>query len=197
MTLGERIRKVRRALDLTQQEFAGRIGMKRNSIAQVEMGRNTSEQTISSICREFGVREVWLRTGEGAMFAPAPTSALDALAVEKNLTYGDYVFIEKFLKMKSESRQVIMEFMIEFSKDILADDGFQISDPAGPVGKTSANLPQEMPDAELHAELERQVAELERQNQEMAERLESLEKEDAEWEEKEAVARSTAPSQSH
>ena len=68
LTLGERIKKVRKALDLTQQEFADRIGMKRNSIAQVEMGRNTSEQTIFSICREFNVNETWLRTGEGELF---------------------------------------------------------------------------------------------------------------------------------
>lgn len=65
LTLGERIKKVRKDLDLTQQEFADRIGMKRNSIAQVEMGRNTSEQTIVSICREFNVNETWLRTGVG------------------------------------------------------------------------------------------------------------------------------------
>ena len=68
MTLGERIKKVRKTLDLTQHEFSDRIGMKRNSIAQVEMGRNTSEQTIISICREFNVNETWLRTGEGEMF---------------------------------------------------------------------------------------------------------------------------------
>ena len=68
MTLGERIKKMRKALDLTQQEFADRIGMKRNSIAQVETGRNTSDQTITSICREFNVSETWLRTGEGEMF---------------------------------------------------------------------------------------------------------------------------------
>lgn len=68
LTLGERIKKVRKTLDLTQQEFSDRIGMKRNSIAQVEMGRNTSEQTIISICREFNINETWLRTGKGEMF---------------------------------------------------------------------------------------------------------------------------------
>jgi len=50
--------------------FADRIGMKRNSIAQIELGRNTSEQTIFSICREFNVNEDWLRNGNGDMFLP-------------------------------------------------------------------------------------------------------------------------------
>lgn len=68
LTLGERIKKIRRALDLTQREFGERISMKQNSVAQIEMGRNTSDQTIASICREFNVNETWLRTGEGEMF---------------------------------------------------------------------------------------------------------------------------------
>lgn len=68
LTLGERIKKVRRALDLTQREFGERISIKQNSVAQIEMGRNTSDQTIFSICREFSVSETWLRTGEGEMF---------------------------------------------------------------------------------------------------------------------------------
>ena len=51
----ERIRKLRKTLELTQQEFGKRIGMKRNSIALIEGGRNTSEQTIFAICREFNV----------------------------------------------------------------------------------------------------------------------------------------------
>lgn len=70
MTIGERIKTLRKKLDLTQKMFADRIGMKRNSIAQIELGRNTSEQTIFSICREFNVNEDWLRNGNGDMFLP-------------------------------------------------------------------------------------------------------------------------------
>lgn len=67
-TTNTRIRKLRKALDLTQQEFAKRIGMKQNSIALIESGRKTSDQTILTICREFHVNEEWLRTGTGEMF---------------------------------------------------------------------------------------------------------------------------------
>lgn len=65
----DRIKKLRKALDLTQQEFADRIGMKQNTIATYEMGRATpSDPTINNICKEFNVNETWLRTGEGEMF---------------------------------------------------------------------------------------------------------------------------------
>ena len=59
---------MRRSLDLTQREFGERISIKQNSVAQIEMGRNTSDQTVFSICREFNVNETWLRTGDGDMF---------------------------------------------------------------------------------------------------------------------------------
>ena len=65
----DRLKKLRKELDLTQQAFADKIGMKQNTIAQYEMGRTTpSDAIIFSICREFGVNEKWLRSSEGEMF---------------------------------------------------------------------------------------------------------------------------------
>lgn len=67
--MNERLKKLRKELDMTQQEFADRIGVKRNSLANYETGRNTPiDAIVVSICREFNVNENWLRTGEGDMF---------------------------------------------------------------------------------------------------------------------------------
>lgn len=64
-----RIKELRKVLDLTQQEFADRIGMKRNTVANYETNRNEpSNSVVSLICRQFNVNENWLRTGEGDMF---------------------------------------------------------------------------------------------------------------------------------
>lgn len=111
--MNERIKKLRKALDLTQQEFGSRIGMKQNTIALIESGRNTSDQTIFSICREFSVNENWLRTGNGEMFKPDSCDALDALASEYGLSHGDYILIEKFISMKPQSRQVLVDYITE------------------------------------------------------------------------------------
>lgn len=66
--MGNRIKELRQALGLTQQEFADRIGVKRGAIANYEIGRNASDTAVALICREFGVSEHWLRTGDGEMF---------------------------------------------------------------------------------------------------------------------------------
>lgn len=67
--MNERIKQLRTYLHLTQQEFADRIKVKRNTVATYEMGRSTpSGAVVSLICTEFSVNEKWLRTGEGEPF---------------------------------------------------------------------------------------------------------------------------------
>jgi len=69
VNIGERIKKLRKHLDLTQQKFGERLGIKGNTVAQYELGRNEPiDAVLSLICREFSVNENWLRTGEGEMF---------------------------------------------------------------------------------------------------------------------------------
>lgn len=67
--MNSRIKELRKNLNLTQQEFANRLGVNRNNIAGYETGtRNPSDGVISLICREFNVNENWLRNGNGEIF---------------------------------------------------------------------------------------------------------------------------------
>lgn len=75
-TIGSRIKEVRVVKDLTQQSFADRIGISRGALANYEVDRNEPiDAVIALICREFGIRELWLRTGEGEMFKPVNRDA--------------------------------------------------------------------------------------------------------------------------
>lgn len=132
----DRIKKLRKDLDLTQREFGERIGIKGNTIANYELGRNEPiDAVISLICREFNVNEEWIRDGTGEMFKPSPSSALDALAAEYGLDHGSYIAIEKFLKLSPELR----EGMISYFKEVtaaLADVDSET--PAMPTDTTAA-----------------------------------------------------------
>jgi len=67
--MNERIKKLRKTLNLTQQEFADKLNIKRGAIANYEIGRNEPiDAVISLICKEYNVNEEWLRTGKGEMF---------------------------------------------------------------------------------------------------------------------------------
>lgn len=64
--MNNRIKEVRNHFHLTQQEFADKIKVKRNTVATYEMGRSVpSDSAIALICKEFNVNEFWLRTGKG------------------------------------------------------------------------------------------------------------------------------------
>ena len=109
--MGENIRKLRKTLGLTQQEFADRLSVSRNNIATYETGKsNPGDAVLTLICREFNVNETWLRTGTGEMFNPSPRSALDALAAEYHLDQTAYVVVEKFLNLKPEYQQGVIEY---------------------------------------------------------------------------------------
>ena len=126
----DRIKKLRKSLDMTQQEFADRIGVKRNTIGQYEIGRNEPIDTvINLICREFGVSEEWLRTGNGEMFSPAPTDVLDQLAQKYKLSNAAYIMIEKFVNLNPDKQAGLIDFCMEVSKAIIESD----SDPNAPA----------------------------------------------------------------
>ena len=69
--MNERIKELRKALGLTLEKFGEKIGVGKTAISKIENGdRSVTDQMFKSICREFNVREEWLRTGEEPMFIP-------------------------------------------------------------------------------------------------------------------------------
>lgn len=67
--MNERLKEIRKKENLTQQEFADRLNIKRGTIANYEIGRNIPiDAVITLICKEFKINESWLRTGHGDMY---------------------------------------------------------------------------------------------------------------------------------
>ena len=94
--MNERLKKIRKTLDLTQQEFANRIGVARANIASYEVGKsNLSDAVISLICREFSVNEKWLRYGEGDMFN---SSDDEYIAIIDRIMAGENEFAKNIFK---------------------------------------------------------------------------------------------------
>jgi transcriptional regulator with XRE-family HTH domain len=110
--IGERIKELRKALRLTQAAFAERIGIRQNSVAVIEIGKNTpSDQTIAFICREFRVNEAWLRNGAGEMFVPSPASIVDELAEEYHLGPEARAMVEKFITLDPAAQLAVFDYM--------------------------------------------------------------------------------------
>lgn len=69
MTINERVKYLRKYLNLTLEKFGEQISIKKNSLSQIESGKNNlTDRNIILICETFNVNEHWLRTGEGEIF---------------------------------------------------------------------------------------------------------------------------------
>ena len=151
--MNERMKELRKALGLTQQEFADKIGIVRGNIATYETGKSKpGDAVVSLICREFSVNEDWLRTGTGEMFKAAPSCALDMLADTYHLEHSEYILIEKFVNMKPESRRVIMDYI----REVAAAVGNEMApaDPHAPASPGSIDIEAEV--AHYRSQLEEQ-----------------------------------------
>ena len=121
--MNERLKKLRKALDLTQQEFADRIGIKRNSFANYETGRNTPiDAIIISICREFNVSEDWLRDGIGDMFLPTDRNADIAKLTKQLLNEENDSFKNRFVSMLANLTIDEWEFLERKAKELCGMD---------------------------------------------------------------------------
>lgn len=117
--MNERIRKLRRTLDLTQDEFGKLVGVKRNTIAQYESGRNIPiDSVIYSICREFNVKEDWLRTGEGEMFKKVDRNEDLARLTRMLLDEEPDSFKNRFVTMMSNLSELEWEFLEKKAQEL-------------------------------------------------------------------------------
>lgn len=67
--LNNRVKKLRKSLNLTQNEFADKINMSRSNFGSIETGRvNLTDRVINDICKAFSVNKSWLISGEGEMY---------------------------------------------------------------------------------------------------------------------------------
>lgn len=115
----DRIKKIRKAVGLTQKEFAEKLGLKQNTIATYEMGRiGVSDAVIISICREFGINEVWLRTGEGGdenMYKKLPDEDRFSLSLGK-LSVSENEFVRRGVNLLAETDPEKLKTLEEFMK---------------------------------------------------------------------------------
>lgn len=107
MTEGERIREVRKNLGLTLEKFGEKIGMKKNSVSQLENGKNSvTEQVVKAICREYNVDYMWLTTGDGEMFIDTDDDFIER--------------IDRIMAGEDEARKNLFKFMLELSDEDIA-----------------------------------------------------------------------------
>lgn len=107
--MNQRLKLLRKQFNLNQSDFALRIGVSQSAVAAWESGiRNPIDAIVQSICREFGVSETWLRTGEGTMFVPQTPDAQIA------------AYVARTLRGNNEFKKAVLALLLSRSDEELA-----------------------------------------------------------------------------
>lgn len=107
--MNQRLKLLRKQFNLNQSDFALRIGVSQSAVAAWESGiRNPIDAIVQSICREFGVSESWLRTGDGPMFvAQSPDEQITA-------------YVAKTLRGDNDFKKAVLSLLLSRTDEELA-----------------------------------------------------------------------------
>lgn len=122
MEIFERLKYIRKTLNLTQTKFAKEIGLSQTSLGMIEVGdRKVQDRHIKTICSLFNVNENWFRTGNGEMFIKVEDSIFKQLSEKYNLNEKDLSFIKHYLNMNPQNRQYLLNMILNMADAIRAD----------------------------------------------------------------------------
>lgn len=114
MTTSERVKMLRKELDMTMDRFGEKLGVKKSTISGIESGaRGLTSQMATAICREFGVSMEWLQEGTGPMFAEQPSADLGDLVTRYHLDQYDQAFVLEYMELAPEARAIVKQYMMD------------------------------------------------------------------------------------
>jgi transcriptional regulator with XRE-family HTH domain len=117
-----RIKKLRKELGLTQDEFSKRIKVSRSNYGNIETGSvGLTERVLSDICEAFKVNRDWLENGEGEMFEPEKTEDKIIEAFSKVVKMPDDAFTKQFIAALAELTPEQWEMVEEFANKIVGN----------------------------------------------------------------------------
>lgn len=118
-SIKERLKIVRKMTGLTQEKFGQAIGSKQNTIAGYEMGiREPSNSVITLICKEFGINDIWLKTGEGEIKRKLGDEERFAFNIGK-LQNADNETVIRWVNAIAESSPELLQDIEKFFMNLL------------------------------------------------------------------------------
>ena len=123
MTQGERVRQIRKTLNLTLEKFGEKLGVGKTAFSKIEKGeRSLTEQMAKAICREYNVNYDFLIYGEGDMFDSLPETILDELCLQYNLNDFDRALVEMYISFPEDCRKLIKKEMLRLLQKVTPDE---------------------------------------------------------------------------
>ncbi len=110
MNTSDRLRKLRKELNLSQPKFGEKLGVSKSVIVNLELGRvELKELMLNLICKTYNVNPLWLSEGKGEMFFEVSEGLIEDLAIEYKLTETEKKIVSNFVKLPPDERVQVIE----------------------------------------------------------------------------------------
>lgn len=111
--INNRIKELRKHLQINQTDFAKKLGVTQPSLSDIEKGKTQTidERNIKLICSEFNVNEEWLRYGKGIIFNKKPLGIFAEIEKVFDLDDLDKKMIEAYIQLNSIQRKVFKDYI--------------------------------------------------------------------------------------
>ena len=121
--MNSRVKAVRLALGLSQDEFGKKLGLTRGAITNIELNKVDVKPNFADLlCSIFNVNGLWLRTGEGEMFLELSRADEIAAYVGRVLKDESAFYQQKLLLFLSRLSPEMLAELEKVADEILKND---------------------------------------------------------------------------
>ena len=111
MTIGQRMKKARKALGKTQAELANELGISRSLLSIIEIDKQRlNSDLVTALQEQYSINASWLLTGDGEMFQAFEQNTVRAQARAQGLDANKMLVLEEFLKLSETERDAVLAF---------------------------------------------------------------------------------------
>lgn len=153
MSMNVRIRALRDYLKLTMKEFGEKLSLSQGNVSLIESGKvNVTDRNIKLICSTWNVNENWLRNGEGNMFLPDSSSAVDQLVKRFSFPEICSKLLYTYEALDEDHQKAVLDYARAFIASMIRDDAAHVAEAIAEPSKEDGAARQHLAEA-LNLEL--------------------------------------------
>lgn len=122
--MNERIRELRKILNMNQTEFGAKIDVSQRVVSLMEIPNGTiTDRNFNAICKAFHVNPDWLRHGVGEIFIETKEALIQSVVEEFGLKPNEEVLLRTFLELPEQYRAGVLKWAENFTAMMSAQLG--------------------------------------------------------------------------
>lgn len=115
--MNDKLREIRKKLEMTQKEFGQSLGVSRDTYASYESGRVIPSETfLQLLSKTYNVNYEWLTDNKGDMFITKPNDIIDSLVQEYGFGNVEKAILTEYIALDDDGKKTLMSFIMKIGE---------------------------------------------------------------------------------